>query len=307
LDRIGKTLFGDSEVAYCVRVETHAKHIMSNNTEPSEDGRERQRTQMPDFQLNHDSEPHPDAAEPTDTDGDYSASRRRFMAASAVAGLGAAGMTGAVSADEDDDMDDDTDDHDDNGDMDADARAVEVDLGAGFTVQDIVDNPSGFFVDVHTTEFLPGAIRGQIEGEPGNTNFVVQADGEQVVDGDTGEVGVGDPDGSGLYELDLQPEDNTICFSIAVDVTPPYESPANTSTHIHEAPVGEAGPPRIVFPDPKPNDPDTQQVRTSVGCLPGEFATMTGLTGPVDENPRVDADDVEEKHHYTDMDDHDDC
>lgn len=167
--------------------------------------------------------------------------------------------------------------NDDNDNDEDEETGEQVDAGTGFTVQDIVDDPEGFFVDVHTEEFLPGAIRGQLEGEPGDTQFVVQADGEQVVDGDTGEVGVGDPDGSGLYELDLQPDEDIICFKIAVDVTPPYESPASTATHIHEAPAGEAGPPRVMFTDPNPNDPEKNQVRKSVGCLPGDYATITGV------------------------------
>lgn len=239
-------------------------------------------------------------SDPNEHTGIESSSRRKFLAASALAGAGAIASTTPVTAD---DHDYDDTDEDDNGDeKDMKEMTVQVDAGAGFTVQDVVDDPEGFFVDNHTEEFLPGAIRGQLEGEPGDTQFVVQADGEQVVDPDTGEVGVGDPDASGLYELDLQPEANIICFKIAVDVTPPYESPANTATHLHEAPKGEAGPPRIVFPDPKPNDPDKKQVRKSVGCLPGEFATQTGLMVDIDD-ARVDNNDVEKKKTYEAKDD----
>lgn len=275
---------------------------MTNKPERNDEAN-RKTKQMPDFPLNRTPEGSSESAPVAEADSGQS--RRGFLAASAAIGLGAAGMTGSASAHEHDDgdYDDEGDEYadDDNTDM----KEIEVDAGAGFTVQDIVDNPEGFFVDVHTSEFVPGAIRGQIHGEPGDTHFLVQADGEQVVDGGSGEVGVGDPDGSGLYELELQPEENVICFDIAVDVTPPYESPANTATHIHEAPEGEAGPPRVVFPDPKSNDPDAQQIRKSVGCFPGEFATQTGVMVPVEDNPRVDADSVEKKEMYVDKDD--DC
>ncbi|WP_238532878.1 CHRD domain-containing protein [Halalkalicoccus jeotgali] len=261
---------------------------MTEQSETNDDAK-----QMPDFPLNRNPERELEQAPAAESESGQS--RRGFLAASAAVGLGAAGMTGSVSA-HDGDGDESSTNHDD--DDNTKMNEIEVDAGAGFTVQDIVDNPDGFFVDVHTEEFVPGAIRGQIHGEPGDTQFLVQADGDQVVDGDSGEVGIGDPEGSGLYELELQPEENIICFDIAVDVTPPYQSPANTATHIHEAPEGEAGPPRVVFPDPTPNDPEVQQVRESVGCLPGEFATMTGVMIPVEDNPRVDADNVEKKEVY---------
>lgn len=235
-------------------------------------------------------------SEPNEHAAIGSSSRRTFLAASALAGAGAIASTAPAAADEHDD-DDDCDD-----DTEMKETEVQVDAGAGFTVQDIVDNPEGFFVDVHTEEFVPGAIRGQLKGEPGDTQFVVQADGDQVVDGDTGEVGIGDPNGSGLYELDFQPKKNVICFKIAVDVTPPYQSGANTATHIHEAPKGEAGPLRVVFPNPKPNDPDKKQVRKSAGCLPGEFATKTGIMVDV-EDARVDKNDVEKTKKYEAKDD----
>lgn len=38
-----------------------------------------------------------------------------------------------------------------------------VDTGANFTVAMIEANPEGFYADVHTTMFLPGAVRGQFK------------------------------------------------------------------------------------------------------------------------------------------------
>ncbi|WPG98167.1 Hypothetical protein R9X50_00095300 [Acrodontium crateriforme] len=37
-----------------------------------------------------------------------------------------------------------------------------VDTGSGFYVRQIEDNPSAFFVDVHSSQAVPGAVRGQI-------------------------------------------------------------------------------------------------------------------------------------------------
>ncbi|CAI6289478.1 unnamed protein product [Periconia digitata] len=36
------------------------------------------------------------------------------------------------------------------------------DTGAGFHVEQIVENPSGFFSDSHTAKFVPGVVRGQL-------------------------------------------------------------------------------------------------------------------------------------------------
>lgn len=56
-------------------------------------------------------------------------------------------------------------------------------------------------------------------------------------------------------------------------VTGPYDSPAVTATHIHEAAEGRAGPPRIAFPNPEPADSGPEVVKRSSGCITGPFTT----------------------------------
>jgi hypothetical protein len=65
------------------------------------------------------------------------------------------------------------------------------------------------------------------------------------------------------------------------DVTGPYQSPARTATHIHQAAKGLNGPPRIAFPNPVGDD----KFRQSKGCLKGPFVTGINVTG---SNPPVD-------------------
>ena len=60
-------------------------------------------------------------------------------------------------------------------------------------------------------------------------------------------------------------------------VTGPYDSPAVTATHIHEAAEGKAGPPRIAFPNPEPADSGPEVVKRSQGCIQGPFTT--GIDG----------------------------
>lgn len=202
-------------------------------------------------------------------------SRRRILATSAVLGAGAVGSTSAASASGeggdgyDDENGDEKNDHDaDHDEMDDDETDDDVDHD--FSLQQIVDDPAGYYVDIHTAANPEGAVRGQLYGEPGQTEFSVDLNPEEVIDGGT--------DGaSGTAEISLYPDDETICFSITTDdVAPPYESPANTATHIHEAPEGDDGPPVVVFPDPQPRDPDAEYERTSAGCLPGVLAFQTG-------------------------------
>jgi hypothetical protein len=200
------------------------------------------------------------------------------MAASALIGTGALAMTSPATADDDDN---DTDaDHDENDDMTDDGNDDD-DNGSEFSsLQDIVNNPDNYYVDIHTEAFPQGSVRGQLDGEPGTTEFTVQGDPAQVPD----EEGGGNPDASATFDLQLFPDEEVICFDIcARGVTPPYESPATTATHIHEGDRGVVGPPVVVFPDPQPRDPDFDGPRTSSGCLPGELAFQTGVNGDDDD------------------------
>lgn len=103
--------------------------------------------------------------------------------------------------------------------------------------------------------------------------YTVMATPEEVVDGD-GNAVPGEPGATGTFDFMINSDEEIICYDITVEgVTPPYESPAKTATHVHEANAGEGGPPRLAFPNPE-GDGD---VLTSSGCLQGPFTT--GLEG----------------------------
>ena len=61
-------------------------------------------------------------------------------------------------------------------------------------------------------------------------------------------------------------------------VTGPYDSPAVTATHIHQAVEGAAGPPRIALPNPEPADSGPEVVKRSSGCIQGPFTV--GVKSP---------------------------
>ncbi|KNC18674.1 hypothetical protein AC792_10660 [Arthrobacter sp. RIT-PI-e] len=98
--------------------------------------------------------------------------------------------------------------------------------------------------------------------------FTVSATPDQVINSD-GDSAPGEPGALGTYNFMINSDEEIICYDIALTgVTPPYQSPANTATHIHEAVAGESGPPRIAFPNP-----EGEGTLTSAGCLQGPFTT----------------------------------
>lgn len=100
--------------------------------------------------------------------------------------------------------------------------------------------------------------------------FTTMATPDQVINTD-GEVTPGTEGATGEFTFRVNSDLDIICYDITVSgISGDYESPAKTATHIHEAAVGESGPPRISFPNPGPIEDGE---RTSSGCLQGPFTT----------------------------------
>lgn len=100
--------------------------------------------------------------------------------------------------------------------------------------------------------------------------FTAEATPDTPVDPD-GESVPGEEGASGTFNLMINSDEEIVCWENTLDgVTPPYESPARTATHIHESPEGVQGPPRLSFPDPE--EDDDGMLRSS-GCVQGPFTT----------------------------------
>jgi len=98
--------------------------------------------------------------------------------------------------------------------------------------------------------------------------FTVMATPDEVIDND-GNAVAGEEGATGTFSFRINSDQEIICYDIRLDgVTPPFESPARTATHIHEAAAGEAGPPRLAFPNPEGDG-----TLTSSGCMQGPFTT----------------------------------
>ena len=81
---------------------------------------------------------------------------------------------------------------------------------------------------------------------------------------------------SGTFNYRINSDDEIICYDITVTgITEPFQSPAKTATHIHQAAAGKSGPPRVAFPNPTSQSDGSFR---SSGCLEGPFTT--GIKGP---------------------------
>lgn len=107
--------------------------------------------------------------------------------------------------------------------------------------------------------------------------FTVWGTPEAVINND-GVATPGEPGAMGEFTFRINSDLDIICYDITLEgVTGDYQSPAKTATHIHEAAVGQPGPPRIAFPNPAPVGDGP---RTSSGCLQGPFTTgVTAASG----------------------------
>jgi hypothetical protein len=161
-----------------------------------------------------------------------------------------------------------------------------VDNGLGATLADVEADPADYYVDVHTEEFVPGAVRGQFaDAFEVTSRFSIEADALQVVA--DGEPAAGEPGATGTWDLRMDEELNLICYAIELDgVSGDYESPALTATHIHEGEVGVAGPAPVAFANPVPiDDSDPDGLRRSSGCVDAGAASFPD--GAMDPDPGV--------------------
>lgn len=104
----------------------------------------------------------------------------------------------------------------------------------GTVLQAIVDDPAGYYVNVHTSDFPDGAVRGQL-GVPLPQLFAGLSGAAEVP-------GPGDPDATGfavLYDIDVAA--GSLCFfieAVAIETA--------TAAHVHQGAAGVAGP--VVIP-----------------------------------------------------------
>merc|ERR1712232_475461 len=103
------------------------------------------------------------------------------------------------------------------------------------------------------------------------STYSVVATPDQVVNSDNEFTG-GLEGTKGFYEYGINSKEDYICWNIVLEnFRGEYQSAADTSTHIHEAPKGQAGPPRLAFPNPVPVGDGKKRI--SIGCMMGPYET----------------------------------
>lgn len=111
-----------------------------------------------------------------------------------------------------------------------------------------------------------------------SSTMLTDATPEQVVDGTTPTGGLAGA--SGTFNFGLNSATDTICYNITLNnFQGDFASPATTATHIHEAAVGQSGPPRIAFPNPVAVGDPAAGVMNSAGCIRGPFTTGVMMEG----------------------------
>jgi hypothetical protein len=130
-------------------------------------------------------------------------------------------------------------------------------------VGQILSSRASFYVNVHTSQFPDGAIRGQLGPTEGVRFFVVDLRGAN-------EVPPADPDGTGMSGVRMREGQREVCFTVAVqNIMLP-----SIGAHIHRGSRGENGP--IVIPF------ETPVQGTSAGCV---TADSVALVREIMDNP----------------------
>jgi hypothetical protein len=118
-------------------------------------------------------------------------------------------------------------------------------------VRRILANPTGFYVNVHTTDFPGGAIRGQLR-MPSTASILTAA-----MAGANERPTPADTSGSGLANFLFLPSASRVCFTLAAQS---IQLPA-VASHIHRGAADVAGPIVVpLVPAPRANG-------QSVGCI----------------------------------------
>jgi len=130
-------------------------------------------------------------------------------------------------------------------------------------VNDIVKNPSSYYVNVHNADFPNGAIRAQLQRPP-NISLLTGT----PMSGANEKPNPGDADGVGTSAFQIDVNSNRLCYTLQAANIP---LPA-TAAHIHRGDASISGP--VVIPFVQPG-----AAGTSGGCVAVDGALLREIIG----------------------------
>jgi CHRD domain len=137
--------------------------------------------------------------------------------------------------------------------------------------RDIAANPRGYYVNIHTADFMPGAIRGQLRGAR-HLDLDLPHQLAARLNGANEVPGPGDPDGRGLALV--RAGATRVCFALAwTGISPPVFA------HIHVGAAGTFGDVVVLFFDVP------ELAATPPAALPDTVAAAAGCVG--DQDPAL--------------------
>jgi hypothetical protein len=139
---------------------------------------------------------------------------------------------------------------------------------ARVVVAQLLSNGENFYVNVHTTDYPGGAVRGQLGGALSSlgTTMTTQLTGAQECSATA--CNAGDQDGTGTAVIRFRPDDGQVCFRLtAQNVKLP-----SVGAHIHQAARGVSG--AIVVPFQPPDASGK-----STGCTAAAPALINQILG----------------------------
>jgi hypothetical protein len=127
-------------------------------------------------------------------------------------------------------------------------------------VNALLRNGTEYYVNVHTTDFPNGALRGQLAIPPGTTLL------KSALNGPNERPNAGDADGVGTGAFMFSPDKGRLCYTLAArSITLPA-----SASHIHRGTGDIAGPVVIPFTAPAANG-------TASGCVTVDAALLREL------------------------------
>jgi hypothetical protein len=155
----------------------------------------------------------------------------------------------------------------------ADGTAAGCVVAARPLVAQLLSNGANYYVNVHTTDYPGGAIRGQLGGALAALGTTVTASMNGAQECNATACNVGDADANGTAVIRFRPADGQVCFRLTVqNVKLP-----SVGAHIHQAARGVAGAIVVPFQPPDASGKSTGCTATAPALINQILGDLSGF------------------------------